>query len=194
VLGEAGLPVHSHRQAVPQLRDRHRLEPGSGYPLHAFPGDCFSIGDFKIATIALPHAPGVPNVGFRIVAGHGSHRRTLVVATDFHDFSALLPCLEGADFVFVEANHDLDLLRRHFNPNSRWHLNNVKTARLLCHAVSGGSFAPSTVVLGHLSDERNREQLAVGEVRRVFEQQGIELPFSLEAAPKFDASCVYRLS
>ncbi len=188
VLGEAAIPVHGHRDVVPQLRQRHRLEPRDGYPLHCFIGDRFSVGDFEILTLPLPHAPGIPNVGFVIRAGHGTHRRTLVVATDFHDFPSLLPHLAGADFVFVEANHDLELLRRHFNPNSRWHLNNEKTAWLLCHATLGGGFTPRTVVLGHLSDERNRETLAVGEVRRAFGARGLRVPFELEAAPKFEPS------
>jgi phosphoribosyl 1,2-cyclic phosphodiesterase len=191
VLGEAGIPVHGHRHVVPQLRERHGLEPRSGVPVHAFAGDRFTVGDFDITAVSLPHAPGVPNVGFVIRAG--ARRRTVVVATDFHDFAALLPHLSGADFVFVEANHDLELLRRHFNPNSRWHLNNVKTAWLLCHAVRDGGFDPGTVVLGHLSDERNRERLAVGEVRRVFERQGMRVPFELEAAPKFDKSRIFRI-
>jgi phosphoribosyl 1,2-cyclic phosphodiesterase len=193
VLGEAGIPVHGHRHVVPQLDERHGIEPRAGHRMRAFPGDAFSIGAFDVRTIALPHAPGIPNVGFIIRAGHGARRRKVVVATDFHDFSAILPHLPGADFVFVEANHDLDLLRRHFNPNSRWHLSNVKTAWLLCHAVRDGGFEPSTVVLGHLSDERNRERLAVGEIQRVFDQQGMKVPFELEPAPKFDASRVFRL-
>ena len=141
----------------------------------------------------LPHAPGIPNVGFVIRAGHGTNGRTIVVATDFHDFPALLPHLPGADFVFVEANHDLELLRRHSNPNSRWHLSNVKTASLLCRATLEGGFAPRAVVLGHLSDERNREVLAVGEVRRAFDAHGLKMPFALEAAPKFEPSRTFKI-
>jgi phosphoribosyl 1,2-cyclic phosphodiesterase len=194
VLRETGIPVHGHTRVVPQLRERHGLNPHSDhYPLHAVAGDRFSIGDFDISTMPLPHAPGIPNVGFVIRAGHGSNRRTIVVATDFHDFASLLPHLPGADFVFVEANHDLELLRRHSNPNSRWHLSNVKTASLLCRATLEGGFAPRAVVLGHLSDERNRETLAVGEVRRAFEAQGLRVPFELEAAPKFEPSRVFQV-
>jgi phosphoribosyl 1,2-cyclic phosphodiesterase len=193
VLGEAGLAVRGHRHAAAQLRDRHGSGPDALCAIHAFAGDGCSVGDFDVRAIPLPHAPGVPTVGFVIRAGRGSRRPTVVVAPDFHDFTALRPHLPGADFVFVEANHDLELLRRHFNPNSRWHLSNVKTAWLLCHAVREGDFAPSTVVLGHLSDERNREPLAVGEVRRAFASQGLAVPFALEAAPKFEPSRVFRI-
>ncbi len=193
VLDEHDIAVHSHAGAVPRLRERHDREPGARCRVHQFPSGAFSIGDLDVTTIGLPHAPGVPNVGFVIRAGHGPRRRTAVVATDFYDFSTLLPHLAGADFVFVEANHDMDLLREHFNPNSRWHLNNVKAAWLLCHAAREGSFHPRTVVLGHLSRERNREALAVGEVERVFERQGMRVPFGLETAPRLDASRVFHI-
>ena len=193
VLGEQGIAMHTHAAAAPQLHERHGGQSPAACRFHHFPGDRFSIGDFDITTIALPHAPRVPNVGFVVRAGQGTLRRTAVFATDFYDFSPLLPHLAGADFVFVEANHDLELLRRHFNPNSKWHMNNVKTAWMLCHAAREGAFRPGTVVLGHLSKERNREALAIGEVQRVFERQGIPMPFDLVAAPKLEASRVFKI-
>jgi phosphoribosyl 1,2-cyclic phosphodiesterase len=193
VLQEKGIAIHGHRHVVPQLRERHGVEAGNDSAIQAFPGDSFTVGDFRVTTIPLPHAPDIPNFGFAIRAGHGTKRRKIVICTDFHDFSSVVPHLAGADFVFVEANHDLELLRRHFNPNSRYHLNNVKTAWLLCHAVRDGRCLPRSVVLGHLSDERNRERLAIGEVERVFAAQGMKVPFELETAPKFEPSRVITI-
>ena len=95
--------------------------------------------------------------------------------------------------MFVEANHDLDLLRRHFNPNSRYHLNNGQTASLLCDAVRSRRFSPHSIVLGHLSAERNRDHLALGEVARAFGAQGLKVPFPIETAPRFDPSGVFRI-
>ena len=95
--------------------------------------------------------------------------------------------------MFVEANHDPDLLRRHPNPNSRYHLSNVKTARLLCDAFGNGDAAPELVVLGHLSEQRNDERLAVGEVEGAFERQGLPVPFELETAPRFEESRVITI-
>jgi ribonuclease BN (tRNA processing enzyme) len=194
VLGNAGIDVRAHPHVVPLLRARHDRGTWTLPPVHAFSGNTFSVGDFDITAVALPHAPDIPNFGFVVRAGHGTDRRTVVIATDFHDAAPLLPYLPGADFLFVEANHDLELLRQHFNPNSRYHLNNVKTASLLCQAVREGGFAPAAVVLGHLSDERNREQLATDEVHRAFRAHGLRVPFVLETAPKFAASRVFRIA
>ncbi len=193
VLEEAGIPIRAHRDVASQLRDRHDGERAYRSPIQPFPADAFTVGDFRITAVPLPHAPGVPTFGFVILSGHGAAHRKIVVCTDFHDFSPIVPHLEGADFVFVEANHDLDLLRAHPNPNSRYHLNNVKAAWLLCHGVRRGHFVPGTVVLGHLSEERNRERLALGEVDRVFARQGLGVDFSLEAAPKHEPSRVIAI-
>jgi phosphoribosyl 1,2-cyclic phosphodiesterase len=189
-LEEEAIAIRGHRRVVAQLRERHDAGRGTGSPIQPFPGDTFTVGDFRITAVPLPHAPDVPNFGFVVVAGHGEERRKIVVCTDFHDFSSVVPHLASADFVFLEANHDLDLLRRHPNPNSRYHLSNVKAAWLLYHAVRANHSVPGRVVLGHLSDERNREGLALGEVARVFARQGMRLDFELEAAPKFEPSRV----
>lgn len=192
VLQDEDIPIRGHRTVVGQLRERHGTACGSASPIQAFDDD-FTVGDFRITTFPVPHAPGVPNVGFVIRAGHGTRRRKLVLCTDFNDFSGVVPRLSGADFVFVEANHDLELLRRHFNPNSKYHLNNVKTAWLLRHAVGGGHCAPRTVVLGHLSEERNRDHLAIREVEHAFATKGLAVPFELETAPKFEPSRVFTI-
>jgi len=193
VLHEHGIPVHSHHRVAAQLLARLDGEAGDGQAVRTFPGDRFSIGEFDITAVPLPHAPGVPNFGFLIRAGHGSRRRKIVVCTDFHDFADIAPHLAGADFVFVEANHDLDLLRRHFNPNSRYHMNNGQTASLLCDGVRGGRFSPKSIVLGHLSAERNRDHLALEEVHRAFAAQGLEVPCPIGTAPRFEPSDVFRI-
>jgi len=193
VLGQQGMALHCHRDVAGQLRVRHENLGDTGVVVHPFPGDSVTVGDFRVTAFALPHAPGVSTFGFVIGAGHGTDRRKVVVCTDFNDFSGVLPHLEGADFVFVEANHDVDLLRRRPNPNSRYHLSNVKTAWLLAHAARDGRRPPNHVVLGHLSEERNTEELALDEVKRVFARQRQAVPFRLDTAPRYEPSRMMKV-
>jgi phosphoribosyl 1,2-cyclic phosphodiesterase len=193
VLQEHAIPVLAHRRVAPQLRERVDGGADEGGAVRSFPADRFTIGEFDVTAVPLPHAPDVPTFGFVIRAGHGTRRRKIVVCTDFNDVADIAPHLEGADFVFVEANHDLDLLRRHFNPNSRYHLSNVQTASLLCGAVRTRRFRPRAIVLGHLSAERNRDQLALGEVRRTLAAKGLDAPCPIETAPRFEPSAVFRI-
>jgi hypothetical protein len=62
---------------------------------------------------------------------------------------------------------DRNVLHPHPNHASRYHLNNVKTASLLHHAVRQSATPPGAVMLGHLSEERNRRALAINEAARM---------------------------
>ena len=184
VLAHQGICLLADAHVIRQLREWHEPEGWDHPPrMRAFPGGTFDAGDFRVTPVEVPHAPRVPNFGFLITAQDGGRKRTIVICTDLHDYAAILPCLVGADFVFIEANHDLELLRKHPNPASRYHLNNVKTASLLHHAVARSDRAPRVVMLGHLSEERNRSALAMGEVARMFERRGTRVGFHLDAAP-----------
>jgi phosphoribosyl 1,2-cyclic phosphodiesterase len=194
VLQREGIAVHAHKRVVRQLRDRHHLDDWDAPPrLRPFPGVPFEVGDFRVMPMEVPHAPGFPNFGFVITARDRGRNRRIVVCTDFHDYADVLAHFVGADFIFVEANHDLELLRLHPNHASAYHLSNVKTASLLCYAVRKSDSPPSAVMLGHLSEERNRKRMAVDEVKRLFERQRIQIGFTLDAAPAHRSSAVVEI-
>ena len=193
-LVEDGIEIRAPQAVASQLRARIAMRGGRACPVRSLPSGAERVSDFNIQAIRLSHQPEVPTFGFVIEAGHGSAQRKVVVATDFNDPRDVLPHLADADFVFVEANHDAELLRLHFNPNSRYHLPNAKTAGLLVEAVRSRRSAPRHVVLGHLSAERNRDHLAVAEVQAAFARRGMKLPFLLDTAPKHAPSAVIKLS
>lgn len=193
VFGEEDVPIRCHRKVLAQVRERHAVESGAGAPVRGFGDEGITVGDFRITPIELAHAPGVPTFGVVVRARVGARRRTVVVATDFCNPPDLLPHLRGADFVFIEANHDPELLRKRFNYASQWHMSNARTARLLVDAFGDAGRPPANVVLGHLSEERNDDRLALQEVRRAFGRRGAKLEFELETAPKYEASRVIRI-
>lgn len=194
VLQRHGVGIHADGHVVRRLRERHRIQEWDDPPrLEAFPGESFRIGDFHVTPFEVPHEPGVRTFGFVVVARDGRSHRKIVACTDFHDYAQVLPHFVDADLIFVEANHDLELLRRHPNPASRWHLNNVKAASLLHHAVRRSAAPPRAVMLGHLSEERNRRRLALDEITRVFECRGLRVGFDLDAAPAHRPSGVVEI-
>jgi phosphoribosyl 1,2-cyclic phosphodiesterase len=195
VLGRKGIPVYAHPRVIAQLCQTHDPESWKEPPaLYGITEGSVHAGDFRVTPFQVPHAPGVPTFGFIVVATHRGASHTIVVCTDLSDYGPILPRLLDAEIVFVEANHDLELLRRYPNVNSRYHLNNVQTASLLHAVVKRSTGAPpKAVMLGHLSEERNRRALAVGEVRNMFHQQGTRIPFQLDAAPAHRPSDVVEL-
>lgn len=192
-LERLGTPIHCHEQIVRQVHDKHvanRLAPPCFQPFSSTP---FAIGDFTILPIPLPHAPDYPNFGFIIECTVARTRKKIVVCTDFNDCGNLLAHLDNTDFLFIEANHDLDLLRKFWNPSSRYHLSNPKTAQLLCHARKTGRFTPRTIMLGHLSSQRNTAELALDTIRQQFQADEIDLDFHLEVAPRREPSRTIRI-
>ena len=188
VLGEFGTAIHCHHKVISTIQQRHTHDGDLAPRMHCFSDEPFDIGDLTIQPVEVPHAPGYPNFGFVIWCGTGRDRRKLVICTDFNDYGSLVGHLANADFAFIEANHDLELLRKHWNPSSLFHLSNPKTAQLLCEAKQNGSFAPQAVMLGHLSHRRNTDQLAMDAVRDRFCAEGVDMDFPLEIAPRYEAS------
>jgi phosphoribosyl 1,2-cyclic phosphodiesterase len=188
-LGRHGVSVYSHEHVVRHIAGDFDVEEWLWQPvIRQFEGKSFSFGDLSIETMDVPHAPECPNVGFIIRSGSGAAERKVAICTDFFDDSGVRERFVDADFIFVEASHDPELLRLRPNYASRFHMSNPKTGELLSDVVSRSRRPPQRVMLGHLSRQRNTEELALGAVRDSFARRGIALDFDLSAAPKYHPS------
>ena len=190
VLQKVGIDIHGRDSVITHVCEKHGVDDWDTAPVfRAVPKGLLQLGGFSIGLVEIPHAPRYVNHGFVVKAGG----KKIVVFTDFHDATGVCGQFVDADFIYVEANHDRDLLRQNPNPASRYHLSNVKAAELLCETVRRSRKAPSTIMLGHLSHERNRADLAVREVRGRFRSAGLPVDFELLTAPRFQASEVIAI-
>lgn len=137
-------------------------------------GSDFRIGDFDIRPFSLPHDAYDP-VGYRVACG--SIR--IGIATDLGIPTALIrETLRGCHALVLEANHDEDLLRDSPRPwrlkqrilGSQGHLSNATAADLLAE-IAGDTL--QEVFLAHLSQECNREELALTTVRNRLNAAGL---------------------
>lgn len=129
-------------------------------------GSTFSIASLEVTAFSVPHDAADP-VGFRV----RSERLTLGVLTDLgHATASVVHHVSGAQCLFVEANHDEQLLhsdtRRPFSVKQRilsphGHLSN-RAAAALASKVATAELRH--VVLGHLSSDCNTPELAVAAV------------------------------
>ena len=191
VMQELGVPLFVHTKTQREIQKRymspHRTPASvdfSRLETHTFDDAPFSLGDFEVTPIPVPHAPGVTTHAFAISQG----RRRVVIASDFHDPDAVVPHIYDADLIYVESNHDAGLLRQHFNPASLFHLPNSAAGLLIQHALLESRRLPQAVVLAHLSEERNRPHLALRTVRQILEEAGLADEVSLVTAPRYAAT------
>jgi phosphoribosyl 1,2-cyclic phosphodiesterase len=177
--------VRVQESCLPQLKHKHFNGRGlTSLRLKPFSDDGFKVGDLHFQPFEVPHSPWYRTYGFVV-----KHRRSkIVIATDFNYWDGLLKHFVDSDFVFVECNHDLELLAVYYNPNSQFHLPNPDTGDLLCTVRQCSKTPPRAVMLGHLSEMRNRPDIALREIQSSFESRGLELDFPLLVAPRLQAS------
>lgn len=185
VLEELGLTVYLHDDCVDQLKYKHANEYGfEKLSIKPFKNRKFTIGEFSIKPFMVSHSPDYPTHGFQIYY----EDKKIVIATDFCEWDSVFEYFLDADFIFVESNHDLKLLERFYNPNSQFHMPNPETGSLLLNTVRESEKTPSTVMLGHISSQRNERELAFQETANAFEKAGMEIDFRLLTAPLRECS------
>ncbi len=126
-------------------------------------GHKFSIGDIEICPFTIPHDAADP-CGF-VFESQTDHIR-MAVATDLGYMPPnVKSALRNVDVLFLESNHDLEMLRDGPYPWSVkqrvlsrvGHLSNDATAEFLQRDYDGGA---AWIVLGHLSESNNAPELA----------------------------------
>jgi phosphoribosyl 1,2-cyclic phosphodiesterase len=185
-----GVPVYATRGT---FSERNSLFNGDEPQVFLEGGVPFRIGDMEILPFTVSHDALEP-VQFSITSG----KRKVSVATDLGFVSNLVEqCLRGSDLVIIEANHDVDMLKRGSYPwelkqrilGRTGHLSNRNAAELLFNLCSRGN---PGAVLAHLSEENNRADIAEKEVRDLFESYDRSLR-SLTIAFQYEATRVFEL-
>ncbi len=194
VLEESRVPIYVAEKDVPHLAARHfRRSPFLDLKLRPFSERPFQAGDFSIRPFRVPHDGIRKTFGFEITARLNGKERKVVVATDFWHWQGVSGWFEDADFIYVEANHDRDLLRAHPNPRSHFHLSNENCGRLLRQALGKSRGIPQAIMLGHLSEVRNRLTLARDTVLEILDGTPCrDIPLMI--APRYEPSEEIRIT
>ena len=149
------------------------------------PGERFQIGDIEVAPFSVPHDAREP-VGFRFLADGVK----LALAVDLGFLTTLAKeQMRGCDCLVLEANHDLEMLRRGPYPwfikqrvmSRLGHLSNDALAEFLESDFDG---AAATLVLAHLSENNNSPEVARLAAEQALERRQGRFPLSLAARPE----------
>jgi phosphoribosyl 1,2-cyclic phosphodiesterase len=193
VIEKYEFPVYVHKDDIRLLGEKHFLSrPFSGLNLRPFSSRQLRIGEFSIKPFEVPHQPSRVTFGFEVSCTQQGKQRRVVIATDFWDWDLVKQRFQDADFIYVESNHDPDMLRENYQPNAEYHLSNPKCGHLLQHAFDHSTKRPATVMLGHLSEERNTHALAHDTVAAVLDKGG-HGGVKLHIAPRHEPSEVIRV-
>lgn len=183
------IPIFAPRAVAAALR---RTVAGVDKRLYAIsPQSPFLLGGVSVTAFRTPHdAP--ESAGYRF---DGSS--ALGFCTDLgHVTDEVRDALSGCDAAVLECNHDEEMLRYGPYPvylkrrilSSRGHLSNESCGELSVWLAAGGA---RRIVLGHLSRENNRPELALQTVRRALDEAGFPA-VALAVAPP-SSPCVLEL-
>lgn len=147
----------------------------------------FILKDITVNPMKISHDAAEP-VAYRFQYG----AKRMAVATDlgiYDDYT--VECLKGMDVLFLEANHDINMLQVGPYPyylkqrilGSRGHLSNELSGKLLSCLLHDKL---KSVILGHLSKENNLAELAYETVR--LEISMSDNPYKPEDFPIYVAS------
>ena len=167
------MPVYAPRTVAGRLRGMlPEIEPF----LHVIPvGEPFQLGGLRTRAFHTPHDTE-ESVGYRL-EGEG----VFAMATDMGCVTEeVLSALTGADTALIESNHDLDMLSYGPYPvylkrrilSDRGHLSNDSCAKLARALADSGT---ARIILGHLSRENNRPELALAAAAKALEGTGAAL-------------------
>lgn len=164
----------------------------------------FRIGDFEITAFDVPH-DGSDNMGFSI----GFDSRRFVLATDLGEVQARARhYMEQADYLVIESNYDLDMLRfgrypAHLKARIQTeigHMDNVVTGAFLKEIITPRL---KYVFLCHLSQDNNTPAKAFAAVRDALQSAGKRVgtaeetlldrqaDVQLSVLPRFDSTRLY---
>lgn len=143
-------------------------------------GESFHFGEIEIHPFSIQHDTYDP-VAFTVMMGSVK----LGICTDLGFVTSLVRAhLEGCDYLYIESNHEPDLVHAANRPplykqrvlSRQGHLSNESCAKLLSDIHHDGL---KHVFLAHLSEECNQEDIALQTIRERLSPDGKDLTLSI---------------
>ena len=148
----------------------------------------FEIGNIGIRPFAIPHDATQP-VGFNFMIGDEKYS----LATDIGKITkSILEKITGSKKILLESNHDVEMLKCGTYPyplkrrilGEYGHLSNETASKVALHLVQNGT---EHIMLGHLSKENNRPEIAMLETYNLLSQSGVDVgkDMTLQVADRY---------
>lgn len=139
-------------------------------------GKTIEIGSITVNAFSIPHDAAQP-CGYSFSGGG----KRITVATDIGEMHEdIFNVMSGSDGVLLESNHDIGMLMNGCYPyylkqrirGKNGHLSNDDASEVVAKLVSTGT---KTLLLGHLSAENNRPEIALASSCEAIEKTGVRV-------------------
>ena len=154
------VPVFSSRETLKELIVKNAIFEGT--KLYEINRKVANISEISVSAFKVFH-DGSEGVRFSVFDGE----KRFVICTDIGVITLeVIEKLKLADFVFLESNYDINMLKNGPYPlmlkrriaSKAGHLSNLDAARAICYLIDAGV---QKFMIGHISQKNNSPQLAL---------------------------------
>lgn len=166
-----GVPIYAHSDVWAGLYDKLNKIPDKDKKIFT---DTFAIKDLTIDPVAVPH--DVKCFGYSLT----EKDKKISILTDLgHTNENIFKSVQGSQLIYLEANHDINLLRNSEKyplslkmriAGKNGHLSNDSSAEFMEKLLYTGT---KQIVLSHLSKENNSPELAYNYITSKLADKGL---------------------
>ena len=171
-----GVPVYANAKTWGEIEKFTQDVIPDGEKRYFVTNEEFKLKDITVRPFAISH-DAVEPVGFNIFADE----KKLTTATDLGYISNdIMTALDSSDLIFIESNHDKEMLRMGIYPwylkqrilSKEGHLSNDAAGRAIAYFAQRGT---KKFILGHLSKNNNFPELAYQTVKNILSSHNLSI-------------------
>lgn len=196
-LTAAGIPFFVPPSIANPLQREYRSlrEASERGLLREISGSELSLKTLSVTMFPVPHDSPGGCFGYSLCCQEDGIAQKITVATDIGFVSeGAITGFANSDIMVIESNHDYEMLERSGRPlwlkrriRERGHLSNDESAELTLRILDASHVAPKTIVLAHISQVCNTNELALLCTGERLERSGlasIQLVETWKASPQ----------
>lgn len=159
--------------------------------LKAFRKGALDLDGLLVQSFEVPHDSPGGCFGYSVLSQAGDKTKKVTVATDIaHPTESIAQHFADSDLLVIESNHDPDMLENSGRPlwlkrriREKGHLSNTQCGEILLNVFDRSTKQPQSVMLAHVSQECNTNDLAVECAQKVIDEEGITSTGLVETFP-----------
>jgi phosphoribosyl 1,2-cyclic phosphodiesterase len=173
------IPIFCHENLIEVIFRKLQsvLKPEDKNSFIPFNGRDFSIGSFDIHAFQVPHDSEGGCFGYNIFRESDSGVKKVSVSTDMgYPEAPLINAFTNSHAIVIESNHDTEMLEKSNRPwflkkriKEIGHLSNDQCAQFLVEIFNNSDFLPDSVMLAHISQQCNTNDIAEECTRKALE-------------------------
>lgn len=149
--------------------------------LRPLPEGGFDLAGFQVRSFEVPHDSPGGCFGYAISSCEAGRLTKVTVTTDIaNPTDSAARSMADSDVIVIESNHDIEMLENSARPlwlkrriREFGHLSNDQCAGMLMNVLDHSTMLPKAVLLAHVSQECNTNQIALECTSERLDREGI---------------------